>query len=260
MNDNSTPAQIGKNILGMVQGLTPLNPAMSNWLLLDHKSYEYATLAAAAPKIADLVENNVSTDDDDQSDPKDGYRITVKGSKIPSENGASDSIFVMMTAGSARRNFGEFEVGSYNFPLDFDIITYPVFRGALEAMVANWPCPWALATVFSLTGEAATWDGVTPIWENPEPEGGFRGAFGGAWIAYLSKPLALGVASPPELFCEPTPGGGVIISAVRERIDEANPEHMRRSRLLEVLLNEQIGVKGPSPLNAADHVARVGPY
>ena len=87
-----------------------------------------------------------------------------------------------------------------------------------------------------------------------------RGSFKVAWIAYLSPALAAGLTPPPEIVCERTPGGGMILSAVLDRLDEANPEHMRRSRILEAIMMERVGTQEPPKVGAARLPARVGPY
>jgi hypothetical protein len=88
----------------------------------------------------------------------------------------------------------------------------------------------------------------------------YRRPFGVAWIAYLSPPLAIGLAPPPEIVWERTPGGGMILSAVQERLDEANPEHVRRAGLLEAIMNERVGVVPGKVPQAAELPARTAPY
>jgi hypothetical protein len=76
------------------------------------------------------------------------------------------------------------------------------------------------------------------------------------WILYLSAPFVRGLAPPSELKCDPTPGGGVILSAMLERPDPNNADHMRRARLLGQILEERIG-EGRYP---ALWGPRIGPY
>lgn len=58
------------------------------------------------------------------------------------------------------------------------------------------------------------------------------------------------------MYAERTPGGGLILSAVQTRIDQSNPDHMRRSRQLEAIMLERVSEYGRP--NAPP--ARVGPY
>jgi hypothetical protein len=261
-----TSADIGRRILEMLQQLGPLDPAMSNWLLLNRPKSKWVTLSEATPIMTALVERNVWRDDfSGRPDPDLGYGVVAKGSRVPSEFGASDSINISMDIGSKWSNRLEFEVGDLLKSPDLSLVTYPIYKGALEALAAVWPCPWAYARAFTTTDDdVLEWDGVSPledlISQAPEP----RPPFETAWIAYLSAPLAGGLTPPPEIASERTPGGGLILSAVRERLDPANPEHMRRARMLQAIMTEQVGVERWTPSRPAAHAAnlpaRVGSY
>jgi len=81
------------------------------------------------------------------------------------------------------------------------------------------------------------------------------------WIAYLSAPLAAGLTPPPDLFPEQTPGGGLILSAVKDQIDPTNPDHVRRSKILGEIMTKQAarpGLRGA--IYPGDFPPRVGPY
>src|SRR5579883_2835377 len=214
--DHLTPKDIGAAMLTSLARLTPLCPATRNWLLLKGPSFEYIPIAKAEEVIEEIVESNAEWTADWA--PGVGYTVLAKGSKIPSDFGASDSIHISVTAGGRVNEF-EFEVGDMTQPNDFDLITYPVYSGALRTLATIWPCPWALAKVYL-------------------PDDSFRpsSVFDIAWIAYLSAPLAAGLAAPPELLAEATPGGGIILSVVQTRIDPSNPEHVRRSALLSAIM------------------------
>jgi len=220
---------------------------MNNWMLLDRPDPKFVLLADATSNLTSFVEHNVWHDDSGEPSPESGYCMISKGSEVASDAGGPDSIKISVTAGSKWRNSAEFEVGALNLPKDFNLITYPIYRGALEAIVSAWPCPWAIAYTFCAQVppvDAATSDRRSP--------------FDVAWIGYLSAPLALGLTPPPEITVEPTPGGGMIVSAVKERIDPSNPEHMRRSRMLEAMMIEGVGVE--RRVTPANHPARIGPY
>jgi hypothetical protein len=66
--------------------------------------------------------------------------------------------------------------------------------------------------------------------------------FGAAWIVYLSAPLAKGLALPRELVAEPTTGGGVCLSTTQTLLDQSSADEMLRSRLLEKIALERIGL------------------
>jgi hypothetical protein len=52
------------------------------------------------------------------------------------------------------------------------------------------------------------------------------------WLGYLSAPLTAGLKLSPEILAERTADGGLLMSATTERLDPANPEHLRRARIL----------------------------
>jgi hypothetical protein len=259
--DTMAAAEIGDRFLDLLRGLSSLGPPMSNWLLIDPSAPRWVAPAETAADMARFVARSTSRDDDGQPDPRDGYGILAKGSKVPSEFGAADSVDINIKVGGQWDNRLSLEFGSFQSPADPDLVTYPVFRGAVEAMAAAWPCPWVLGFVW--TPEDAPlvpWDGVTPLWPRRGPPPKYRAPFEVAWVAYLSASLARGLTPPAGLLCEPTPGGGVILSSVLERLDESNADHMRRARQLEAILNERIGLQGSDPVQRVEHPVRVGSY
>ena len=262
---NLASAEIGGRVIDMVQRFGPLDPAMSNWLLLDRPRSKWVRLDTA-PAMTPAVERNVWRNDFTNAPEHHlGYGLVLKGSKIASDYGTNDSINISMDVGSWSLNNLEFEVGDISQPPDLSLVTYPIYKGALETLVSVWPCPWAYAYAHTLSGEGAhQWDGISPIAEliKRKPKG--RGHFEVAWIAYLSAPLAKNLTPPPEIAWEPTPGGGMILSASETRFDQDNPEHMHRSRALQAILHERVGTQRWSPNDPNLHEpylpARVGLY
>jgi hypothetical protein len=256
--DNTPPATVGTRFLNTLDQLGPLGPAMNNWLLLDMSTAEatMAPIAKARPRIADWVLNNVVRDDDDEPDPRDGYALFARGGEVESEFGTSRSINVDVRAGSQwRRNQASFTVGGISRPPDRDLVTYPIYRGALETLASIWPLPWMEAYVFlpDLIPRI-----TEPMVSPPIPP---SRDLNFSWILYLSAPLAAGLTPPADLICDPTPGGGVILSAVRDRLDPENPDHIWRSRLLQAIMDERVGEDTPpNGVGAASPPPRVGPY
>ncbi len=142
----------------------------------------------------------------------------------------------------------EFEVGSPHLQMDCSVITYPVYRGALEVFAVGLALPVGAGRHSSST--------IAPV-DRPAARSA-RALFEVAWIGYLSAPLAAGLTPPPDLVAERTPGGGLILSAVQTRIDPSNPDHMRRSRQLEAIMLERVGLSEYGRPNAPP--ARVGLY
>jgi hypothetical protein len=244
-DDRLTPSEMAVRIEAMLRRLEPLSRAMSNWLLADED--KYVSVLESKASIPSILEHTLEWLHDDDPDP--AYTALIKGSEEPSEFGTAESVHISVTVGGRSNDF-DFEIGGLQFPTDPDLITYPVYRGALEVLASIWPCPWAAAKVFVPDGPLADRDA------DAEP----NSVFEAAWIGYLSAPLAAGLRPPPEIVAEPTPGGGVVLSAVPERIDPSNPDHMRRSRMLEAIMLERVGLAPPPLRRLALHAAREGPY
>ena len=61
------------------------------------------------------------------------------------------------------------------------------------------------------------------------------------WLAYVSAPLASRLQLPAEIATERTPDGGLLMTATKERLDPANPEHLRRARILAEIMIARAG-------------------
>ena len=179
------------------------------------------------------------------------------GSEIETEFPTPRSIVVTINGGSQWHNHASIDVGGSVRPQDSALVTYPIHRGALEALVSTWPCPWADVHAFAsdpTPSKPATFPS-TPEPQRPRQEFIFR------WMLYLSAPLAAGLEPPADLIQEPTPGGGIILSAVRDRLDPKNPEHLRRSLLLWRIMEERVGkAEHPYGADGPGLPAGVGPY
>jgi len=222
---------------------------MSNWRLLDESTMEAVPLTVAREDMTTFVKKNMNETDWGGPADEQGYSLIISGSEIPSENNTPQTIGISLTAGSTWRNSVTFQIGWPTLPKDYELITYPIYKAALEVIAANWSCPWLLTKFYS--GASA------PVDTTMEVRKKAISAFEVAWIAYLSPRLAAGLAPPAELTCERTPGGGMVLGAVQGLIDQSNPDHMRRSRMLETILEDRIGQERRTP---AQLPARIGPY
>jgi hypothetical protein len=247
--DEFSPAAIGARVLKTLHELAPVAPAMRNWVFVDAAGENWTALSEVERDPSAFVLGRVVHDDWGKPWPDGGYSILIKGSETPSEFGAPESIKLWIVAGAQQNNRAEFEIGRPDRPKDPRLASYPVYRGATAALAEVWPCPWALASAFDpITRRAGG---------QPSPRA--RTPFDLAWIGYLSAPLAAGLDPPRELLSEPTPGGGLFLSAVDTLIDQTDADHVRRARLLEEIMLERVGLAsvGAGP---RQHPARVGRY
>lgn len=249
--DTSDARAVGARLLETFRRLEPVAPVMRNWVMLDGP--RGVPLDQVQTQMAAFVRKRVQRDDYGKPERVSGYGIWAYGWEVP-ETWDERTVQIHVNAGSTWWNLVEFEIGdSARAAPDLSLVTYPIYKAALEVFAAAWPLPWALAYAF---------DGDAPPVDKPAntPRGRWS-PFEIAWIAYLSAPLAKGLIAPAEILAEPTPGGGVILSAVEVTIDQTNPEHMRRSRMLENLMRERVGVGDLNlTYRPAPHPPRKGPY
>ena len=252
--ETEAPAELGVKFLDMLDRLGGLTPAANNWTLLDRVNYALVPLADVQSSMTQFVEHNVSRDDDGKAWPGEGYSLNARGSSVASEFGSAQTLDVSVGASSIVSNDMSLVIGDRSLPPDFSLITYPTYFGALKILASTWSCPWAEAYVFrsELMPEY-----LEPLVEPPAPPDHELQL---PWLLYISPALSVGLTPSPDLVSERTPGGGWLLSAVEAVLDPANPDHRRRSALLQAIIDDRLEVKGlPAHLGAV-RPARIGPY
>ena len=254
--DAETPAMIGARFLDTLEQLTPLAPVTRNWLFADPLTAKPIPIADAAPEIVTLIRRGVGRDDDG-ADGRQGYSLFARGGEVESQFGTPRSVDVGARAGSKWDNQVGFEIGGLRYPFDPELVTYPVYRGAFDILGTVWPCPWLEAYLFAPNyppqPPGYTLSDNKPV-RPPRTEMVFP------WILYLSAPLAAGCPIPTELIRERTPGGGVVLSATRDRLDRDNPDHIRRSRMLQSIIADRIDSRRGPGSSSLGLQARGGPF
>jgi len=264
-DDVEHPAELGAQFVALLDRIQPTIPVKNVWLLFDFSRVDLhaesdadssagVLLKDARENMTVFVERNDVKEEDGSTDPRNGYYLFARGTQDGREFGSSQSIDVSARVGSYWNNEVTFEVGDpLRFP-DPTLTTYPIYKGALEAIASTMPAPYVWARY------SIRWDtGDFP--PGPVPSGPPIEIFDGAWIAYLSAPLAAGFSPPADLFPERTPGGGLILSAVKDHIDSTNPDHVRASQRLQTVLTERTSEPGHrGNLQFARFPPRVGPY
>jgi hypothetical protein len=224
-------------LLNTLDALSRIDPIVfSSWQVMDYPAIDSLPLAMARPRIAAIIDNNVSRDDFGKPEPDEGYRAGAYTGHGLSPRRMS----LRINAGGTGAGETDLEAGEHDMFPDPAIVTYPVFKAALLAMNAIWPPVWACAYAFR-----------SDFVKVPESYGGgvqgyrleslprvpshptFRySPFHITWLAYLSVPLAAGLEMPPEIQTERTPDGGLLMIATEQRLDPTDPEHLRRARIL----------------------------
>lgn len=142
------------------------------------------------------------------------------------------------TAGAVFDGEMSLRFGDVLQPTDPLIVTYRLFREALLATSVIWQPLWAYVSAFT-----------TDYWKGPIVAGApviRHNPFFIPWIAYLSPAVTRGFVVEPDLRTESTADGGLLMSATNERLDLANPEHLRRARILAETMIARTGHKFPN--------------
>ena len=214
---NESVDDLGAGLLKTLDALTTLCPFCEDWEILDHSQPRYGPeemLIASVPlrqardRMADFVRYAVSRDDDDQPDPKGGYRLSA------GNNQDNPSKIIEASCRGAYVNLGMRTSSAgfhtaYSTTPDPTITAYPVIRSILKAYVQIWKPDYAVATTSELI----------------EHERPLRAIFDGTWMIYLSAPLAKRINRTDKVPIVQVADGGVYLIAAEETFDIANPAH-----------------------------------
>ena len=223
-----TPAVTGGKFLHSLDALSRIDPLFANWNVLDLPAMDTLPLAAARPRIATIVENNVVRGDDGEPEPEFGYSaIGVTETAIPSR-----IVDFSVKCGGLFRDEMNLRVGDFIYPTDPLIVKYGLFREALLATSAIWKPNWASVSAKEVTPSGA------PAFP--------RSTFLIPWIAYVPSARAVGFPLPADIRTERAPDGGLLLTAIEEPLDPTNPEHLRRARILVEAMIGSLGETGES--------------
>jgi hypothetical protein len=235
------PEILGEKFLRALDSIAATASEIGPWLISPQSfSRKLLPIDEARKIMPKILENCVATIDD-MPDPNYGYCLIA----LDRPDFSPKSVGLVASVGGRFGDEISFEVGSLRVPSDPDTVTYPLFRSALLAILAQWPSVWANASAYKWDYyKASTAPGVPPH---------AYSRFHLPWLAYLSAPLAIGLDPSPEIPAERTPDGGLLMIAAEERLDPANPEHMRRSRAIAEIMIARAGDPkgGLAPANTA---------
>jgi hypothetical protein len=231
------PAALGTRLLNTLDALSRIDASVfHDWEIVTYPAAASLPMETARPRITSIIEKAVYRNDLRQPRPDQGY---TAGALVINDD-KSRNISLRINAGGTKKGGSSLETGGWKVFPDPAIVTYPLFKAALLAIVANWPPIWACAYAFrsntisvpvSYPGgvQGSRLEGLPMIASDPTFQDSI---FHIPWIAYLSARLAADVTLPPEIVCERTPDGGLLMIATEERLDPENPEHLRRARAI----------------------------
>jgi hypothetical protein len=229
-----SPGSIGDRFVRTLDSLSESGPSVfTNWEIIDLPAKTSVPLAIARMRIRAMIENNVARDQMGEPDPNYGYCAMA----LTRVDDRSRGIHLWIDAGGKHDGQVWLQTGAPQVPADPSIITYPIFKAALLTLVGNWQLPWMSAHAFrSNYAMMPVHGGAGYLLENrpmlPQEPAFPRSRFHIPWIGYLSVALAAGVTLSPEIGTERTPDGGLLMIATEDRLDPANPEHLRRARII----------------------------
>jgi hypothetical protein len=230
----------------MLNRTAHLVPSGQRWFVLALKRDGYAPIAKSLP---DIIRENQIPGDFGEPNPDWGYSVPLFTLDHQDGPPTGRSLNISLTAGSVINHI-TFEIGDSGYPPDYSLLKYSTYREMIGTIAETWPCPW----IFARNERSARAHPPADVAIN----GPVKPPFGAAWIAYLSAPLAKDLTPSAQLVAEPTAGGGVFLSATTTLFDQANADEMRRSRLLEKIMLERVGV-APGGGFPQTSPARVGP-
>jgi len=229
------PASVGTKFLKTLDALSSVDPLLANWEIIDARALSSLSPAAARPRIARIIEDNVARDDFDKPAPAYGYHASARLSTVRNPRNVSFGAHAGgKFVGDTMLTFGEHDVAP-----DLTIVTYALFKAALLAINAVWLPVWACAQCcrsgaiqVPIEIGAARGFMLKGMPQVPSDLTFPDSIFHIPWLAYFSAPLSAGLKVTPEILTERTPDGGLVMSATEDRLDPANPEHLRRARIL----------------------------
>jgi hypothetical protein len=137
-----TPEWLGSKFLTTLDALTQTDSyVFPDWEVGDLPAMKGYSLAAARPRIAEIIGHNVVHDDLGRPEPESGYTAAAHATV-----GARSRRMRFC----ARTWLGQvwLDAGDEMVPPDPAIVTYPLFRAALLAINAIWQQQWGCAQAF----------------------------------------------------------------------------------------------------------------
>jgi len=229
-----SPHSIGDRFVRTLDALSESEPSIfTNWEITDRPTKSSVPLATARARIGTMVENNVARGELDEPDPDNGYHVWA----FTRVDDRSREIHLWINAGGKHAGHVWLRTGVTNSPVDLSIVTFPTFKAALLALVANWALPWSSAHAFRSNVAMVPVHGGAGLKLESRPmlpqEPTFpRSPFEIPWIGYLSATLSAGLRLSPEIATERVLDGGLLMIATKDRLDPDNPEHLRRARII----------------------------
>jgi hypothetical protein len=217
-----TPAEIGAKVLSTLDALSAIDPLLTQWGYFDENNIpEGESFDSIRPRIAEFVAGHVWLDEYDEPEPTKGYAIWASNRYEPCRLADGQSAGIYVNAGSLGPNSTNFSVGREGMTTDPRLLTYPLFRSVLLALVEIWRPQWVNVRCSA--------SGLLPAAASGDPTFPYSG-FQMPWMAYLCAERADGVPIPADIPTERTPDGGLLMVAATSPLEPGDPSQMAISK------------------------------
>jgi hypothetical protein len=226
MPRDESPEELGERTLRCLDAIVPLHPAFHDWEFIrrsrdpdemeeDNYREFLWPLDQARLRMTDVVDKwAIMVDDFGQPEPKDGYSILACNLFAS----PSQVVSLGVRGGGLMRWTGAMRKATFDTNMtheaDPTIVSYPVFKSVLMAIISCWDVEFAQVYSHDLV---ELWEPILPL-------------FNLSWMVYLSAPLAQKITLPADVLVERLADGGLIMIAAEETFDVANSKHLARAR------------------------------
>ena len=139
------PAVLSTRFLNTLDALSRIDPnVFHDWEIMSYPAAALLPLETARPRIASIIEKAAYRNDLREPLPQYGYRagaLVINADK-------SRNISLRINTGGTKQGDTSLETGEWNVFPDPAVVTCPLFKAALLAIVANWLPIWACAYAF----------------------------------------------------------------------------------------------------------------
>jgi hypothetical protein len=202
-----TTNTLAARFLRMMDSFGRIDPVFSLWECGRRRTEKLENIR---DRYAELIAEGVSRDDWNQPEPIYGYRFGAWTRDTPKNRSFTLSCHAGSTIASVFPNDVVLET---NAPRDIGpdpyVVSYPIFRSALLAMVDAWE---------PISAEAYSYQLLDLNLE--------KSYFPRPWIQYLCPWLAQKITPPASALVERLPDGELLMSSATETFDVANPQHL----------------------------------
>ncbi len=205
-----TPQALAARFLKLLGRLQDIDPAFSGWLWT--KDDQPVAFDEIKNDLAAAIEARIARSDDGEPEPVNGYYFSVYNTIMTQPRGLRVAVHGGAWARSQLITNDVWISTNWGVVPDPALITFPIFKGAVLAMVESFDAIWGTAFPSDL--------GIGPV--PPYYRLG--------WISYVGPRFAHLITPPSSAIVERQANGGLLMAATDETFSVANPAHLAAAR------------------------------